>query len=295
MFYFQNSSLLNFAVSVFKTKIMSNKTLVLGASGKTGRRVLERLKNQNIPSHIGSRSAMPPFDWDNAATWPSVLAGIDKVYISFQPDLAVPQAAAAIQEFVVQAKKAGVQKLVLLSGRGEKEAEQCEDIVKQSGLDWTIVRASWFMQNFSENFLLDSILTGQVVIPEVKAKEPFVDADDIADVVVEALTNDLHSGKTYSLTGPELLSFEQATSFIAEAINKPLQFSSVSIEEYTTMLRSYQLSEDFIWLIQYLFTTVLDGRNEFITQDVEMVLKRKPTSFTAYIAKTNATGIWNNP
>lgn len=273
---------------------MSNKILVLGATGKTGRRVLERLTEQNIPVRIGSRSAILPFDWEKPETWPYVLEGIQKVYVTFQPDLAVPQSVATISSFVLQAKKAGVQKLVLLSGRGEKEAEQCETIVKQSGLDWTIVRASWFMQNFSENFLLDSILNGQVIIPNVKAKEPFVDADDIADVVVAALNSDLHSGKTYSLTGPELLSFDQATSLIANAIKKPIQFSSVSIEEYTAMLRSYQLNEDFIWLIQYLFTEVLDGRNEFITQDVEIVLKRKPTSFAEYITKTNATRVWNN-
>ena len=150
------------------------------------------------------------------------------------------------------------------------------------------------MQNFSESFLLDSILTGEVVIPQVKAKEPFVDADDIADVVVAALTNDLHSGKIYSLTGPELLSFEQATALIAEAIDKPILFSSVSMNDYTAMLRSYELPENFIWLIQYLFTEVLDGRNEFVTTDVEAVLKRKPASFAEYIIKTNITGIWNH-
>jgi len=273
---------------------MSNEILVLGATGKTGKRVVERLTKQNRSVRIGSRTAKIPFDWEQPATWPSVLAGIEKVYITYQPDLSVPQAVDTIKQFVEETKKAGVQKLVFLSGRGEKEAEQCEVIVQQSGLDWTIVRASWFMQNFSESFLLDSILTGEVVIPQVKAKEPFVDADDIADVVVAALTNDLHSGKTYSLTGPELLSFEQATALIAEAIDKPILFSSVSMNDYTAMLRSYELPENFIWLIQYLFTEVLDGRNEFVTTDVEAVLKRKPASFAEYIIKTNITGIWNH-
>lgn len=272
---------------------MNNEILVIGATGKTGRRVAERLTNLSIPVRMGSRNANPAFDWDNPNTWKEVLTGIEKVYVTFQPDIAIPTAADAISKFVMEAKNAGVKKLVLLSGRGEKEAEVCEDIVRNSGIDWTVVRASWFMQNFSEGIFLDSILAGQMVLPNLKAKEPFVDVDDIADVVVAALTNDVHSQKTYSLTSPGLLSFKDATSLIAAATNKPIQYSEVSMEEYTGMLRSYQIPEGVIGLIEYLFTEVLDGRNEFVTTDVEEVLNRKPTSFEDYIKKTIKTGVWN--
>lgn len=272
-----------------------NKTiLVLGGTGKTGRRVIDRLAKLNIPIRTGSRNTAPFFDWYKEETWDAALSGIEKVYITFQPDFAVPQAPKIIQSFVLKAKSAKVQKLVLLSGRGEHEAEQCEKLIMESGIDWTIVRASWFMQNFSENFLLDSVLAGELVLPKVNAKEPFIDADDIADVVVEALMDNSHSHQVYSLTGPELLSFEKATSLIATAINKEIQFSEISMQEYTEMLKTYGLSEEFIWLINYLFTETLDGRNEFITHDVETVLKRKPKSFQEYVIKTTETGIWNN-
>jgi len=274
---------------------MNNTILVLGGTGKTGRRVIDRLAKLSIPVRIGSRSISPFFDWYKEETWEATLAGIEKVYITFQPDIAIPQAQQIIQSFVQKAKYAGVQKLVLLSGRGEHEAELCENLVIKSGLDWTIVRASWFMQNFSEGFLLDSILAGEMILPKINADEPFVDADDIADVVVEALMDDAHSHQIYSLTGPTLLSFEKAISLIATAIKREIQYSEISMHDYTDMLRSYELSEEFISLISYLFTQVLDGRNEFTTNDVETVLNRKPTSFQEYINKTIKTGIWNQP
>jgi uncharacterized protein YbjT (DUF2867 family) len=272
---------------------MSNTILVLGGTGKTGRRIAERLSKMNIPVRIGSRNANLSFDWENENTWTAALTGIQKVYITFQPDLAVPGSVEKIESFATVARRAGVQKLVLLSGRGEREAELCENKVMESGLDWTIVRASWFMQNFSENFFLDSIHAGEVVLPKVDALEPFVDTDDIADVAVAALISDNHSKKIYELTGPELLSFETAVAEISESIQRPIAYREISMKEYVAMLREYQLPEDFIWLVQYLFTEVLDGRNESLTNDIEKVLGRKPTSFNEYIAKTNRTGVWS--
>lgn len=273
---------------------MSNKILVLGGTGKTGRRVVERLTAMKLPVTIGSRNTQPAFDWENSATWAEVLQDINKVYITFQPDLAIPSAAETITEFVKTAKESGVQHLVLLSGRGEKEAQLCENIVINSGLDWTIIRASWFMQNFSEGFFLDSILANEMVLPKTNSKEPFINVDDIADVVVSALVNDIHSKKIYELTGPELLTFENAVSKIADVKKQNILYQEVSIDEYVDMLRSYELPEDSIWLIKYLFTEVLDGRNESVTNDIEKVLGRKAKDFDNYVVETLETGIWNN-
>ncbi|WP_431242521.1 SDR family oxidoreductase [Flavobacterium sp. P21] len=131
------------------------KILVLGSNGKTGRRVIERLKNNSdVEIRLGSRNEKIPFDWENPQTWENVLQDIETVYITFQPDLAIPSAVETIQKFTVLATKSGVQKMVLLSGRGEKEAQLCEEIVKENAKNWTIVRASWFNQNFSESFFL---------------------------------------------------------------------------------------------------------------------------------------------
>ena len=271
----------------------NKKILVLGANGKTGSRVIERLQKVNeVAIRIGSRNAAQPFDWENPETWSAVLHDIDSVYITFQPDLAVPAAAEIIQKFATLATNLGVQKMVLLSGRGEKEAQLCEEIIKNTAKNWTIVRASWFNQNFSESFFLEPILAGFVALPRAEALEPFTDANDIADVVVECLLHD-HNNQTYELTGPKLLTFPEAIAEIAKATHKEIQFQAVTLEEYKQMLREYQIPEDHIWLVNYLFEQVLDGRNSHITNDIEKVLGRKPTDFETYAKETAKTGIWN--
>ena len=267
--------------------------LVTGGKGKTGRKVSERLTKLGMSVKIGSRSETPAIDWEDSKTWAAALEGMDMAYITYQPDLAVPGARDAIEKFSSLAVNLGVQKMVLLSGKGEKEAELCEQIVINSGADWTIVRASWFNQNFSEGFLLDPILAGHLAVPRAEALIPFVDTDDIADVVVESLINDKHSGQIYELTGPRLLTFEQVVNEISEATERNIKFDSITLDEYSKMLKEFEVPEDYIWLINYLFTEVLVESNSIVTNDVEKVLGRKAKDFTEYVGETAAIGIWN--
>ncbi len=269
------------------------KILVLGGKGKTGRRVAKKLTDLGKVVRIGSRNETPAFDWENAETWDDGLHGIDSVYITFQPDLAVPGALDTIEQFTSRAVKAGIKKMVLLSGRGEKEAQACEQVVIGAGVDWTIIRASWFNQNFSESIFLEPLQAGYVALPRGEMPEPFVDADDIADVVIEVLVNDKHVGKIYELTGPRLLTFKQVVTEISNLTGRDIQFQSLTIDEYTAMLRQYQIPEDHIWLAEYLFSQVLDGRNSSVTHDIEKVLGRKPKDFSEYASETVVTGIWN--
>ena len=269
------------------------KILILGGTGKTGRRVAERLTKLGYKNiRIGSRSGEPPFDWENPETWEDAIDGMDAVYITFQPDLAIPSAAETIQKFATLARKYGIRKMVLLSGRGEKEAQACEQIVMATADNWTIVRASWFNQNFSESVFLPSILAGHVALPRATTLEPFTDADDIADVVVESLLDDQHSGQIYELTGPRLLTFPEAVAEISNAAGREIHFQALTLEEHAAQLRAYQLPEDYIWLVNYLFTEVLDGRNASVTNDISKVLGRKAKDFTAFARETAATGIW---
>ncbi len=207
--------------------------LVLGGTGKTGRRVVERLEARGLPVRVGSRSGEPPFDWEDNATWAPVLDGVGSVYISYYPDLAAPGAVEATSAFANLAVVNGVRRLVLLAGRGEPEAEQAEQAVRQSGADLTVIRATWFSQNFSEGFMLEPVLGGEIVLPAGETPEPFVDVDDIADVAVAALTDDRHIGQLYELTGPRLLSFAQVAEEIAEATGHEIRYVPVSIEQYT--------------------------------------------------------------
>lgn len=269
---------------------MDNKILVLGNKGKTGSRIFQTLKAINANVRGGSRSTTPSFDWYDEGTWKDALQGVEKVYISFQPDLAVPGSLEIVTRFVSVAKNAQIKKLVLLSGRGEAQAVACEEVVKKSGLAWTILRASFFMQNFSEGFWADGIAGRQFVVPEVKAREPFVDVDDIADVAVECLLNDSHDGKVYELTGPELLSFKDTITKISDVIGSPIEFNEIPLSEYKKFLTGHQVPDDLIWLIDYLFTEVLDGRNESVRHDIQQILNRKARSFDEYAVKAEREG-----
>ena len=267
--------------------------LVLGATGKTGRRILERLEALGLPTRAGSRSAHLPFDWKDRSTWPAVLEGARAAYISYYPDLAVPGAVEDTHAFTELALKLGVRRLVLLSGRGEPEAQRAEQALQDSGADWTILRASWFMQNFSENFLLEEVQSGTVALPVGDVAEPFVDADDIADVAVAALTQPGHGERLYELTGPELLTFADTVALLSEAAGRPISYVPVTAEQYSEGLAQVELPDGFADLVMYLLTTVMDGRNAQLANGVQQALGRAPRTFADYARSTAATGIWN--
>jgi len=273
---------------------MKENILVIGGTGKTGRKVASKLIKKGHNVRIGSRSTSPAFDWHKPENWSSALEGIDKVYITFQPDLAVPGALEAIETLTKQAKKHSIKKLVLLSGKGEREAELCEQVIIHSGIDYTIVRASWFNQNFSESFFLEPICEGFVALPQADVKVPYVDTDDIADVAVASLIDEKHNGKIYQLTGPRQLTFKEVISEISEASGKEIAFTPIALSAYTNIMRQQDVPDDFIWLVEYLFSEVLGNpNNSEITNDIELVLGRKPKDISEYIEETVATGIWN--
>jgi len=268
-------------------------TLVLGGTGKTGRRVAERLKARGLPVRVGSRSGEPPFDWEERVTWAPALRDVGSVYVSYYPDLAVPGAVEAVRSFAELAVESGVRRLVLLSGRGEEEAQRTELAVQEVGAEWTVVRCSWFSQNFSESYLLEPILGGEVVLPAGNVPEPFVDADDIADVAVAALTEDGHAGQLYELTGPRLLTFAQAVDEIAQAAGREVRYVPVSVEQYASVLAEHDVPAEFVSLLTYLFSEVLDGRNAHLTDGVQRALGREPRDFRDYARDAAATGVWN--
>lgn len=222
-----------------------------------------------------------------------MLENVDRIYVCYQPDLAVPGSVETIRKFSNLAVGAGIRRLVLLSGRGEDEAEAAERALQASGADWTIIRGSWFFENFNEGFLAEGVLSGSVFLPVDTVTEPFVSCDDIADVAVEALLDDDHVGKVYSLIGPRLMTFAEAVTEIAAAAKRPISYQAVPVADFAAQLQADGVPDDYVELIRYLFTSVLDGRNSSVTSDVERVLGRRPRDFATYARETAATGVWS--
>jgi uncharacterized protein YbjT (DUF2867 family) len=270
----------------------SDTVLVLGGTGKTGRRIVERLHARDVSVAIGSRAAVPAFDWADESGWDACLAGAAAVYVNYAPDLAMPGATDAIATLVAKARRHGVKRLVLLSGRGEAEAQACERVVQAAGLDWTVVRASWFNQNFSEGAFVDMVQAGEITLPAGDTPEPFVDADDIADVAVAALTESGHGGEVYEVTGPRLLDFAELAAEISRATGREIAYVEVPHEAFVSAVAASGAPEDVVWMLDYLFATVLDGRNAQVTDGVERALGRPPRDFADYARDMAAAGVW---
>ncbi|MEM9574231.1 MAG: NAD(P)H-binding protein [Pseudomonadota bacterium] len=267
-------------------------TLVIGGTGKTGKRIADRLVQKGQSVRIGSRSSIPSFDWNHESGWNAALQGVSSIYITYSPDLAMPGAADAISALVWRANLQGVERLVLLSGRGEPEAQACEQIVQNSGLEWTIVRASWFHQNFSEGAFIDMVIGGAITLPAGDTPEPFVDVDDIADVAVAALSEDGHNGEVYEVTGSRLMTMADIASDLSDATGRNIAYVDVPHDAFIEGLTSSGAPKDVVWMLDYLFSTVLDGRNAHVTDGVERAIGRPPKDFADYAREVAATGIW---
>ncbi len=267
--------------------------LVLGATGKTGRRIVQRLSAKGLAVRKGSRQADPPFEWSDPSTWGPALDGVGAVYISYAPDLAVPGTTNVIRAFVERAVEQGARRLVLLSGRGEEEAQKCEQLIQRPDIEWTVVRCSWFCQNFSEGAFLDMVLAGEVALPAGDVGEPFVDADDIGDVAVAALTEEGHAGQVYELTGPRLLTFAEAVDEIAGATGRQIKYVQIPHQAFVAGVAEAGLPDDVAWLLDYLFATILDGRNAWLADGVQRALGRQPRDFSDYCRAAAASGVWN--
>ncbi|RJO72380.1 NmrA family transcriptional regulator [Nocardia panacis] len=257
--------------------------LVLGGTGKTGGRIVRRLQDRGLPVRVGSRSAEPPFDWDNPAGWAPVLFDVDALYIAYQPDLAVPGAPETVRALGEMAAAAGVRRVVLLSGRGEIEAQEAEELLAQVCPQRTVIRSSFFAQNFTEGPFAEEIAAGQLVLPVGQVPEPFIDIEDIADLAVAALTEDGHAGEIYEVTGARSLTFAEAVAEIAAAAGRPIDYIQVTPEEYAAAAREHGLPEDLIEFLLYLFTTVLDGRNAAPSDGIARGLGRAPRDFADYV------------
>ncbi|MFE7509013.1 NmrA family transcriptional regulator [Promicromonospora sp. NPDC057488] len=266
--------------------------LVTGGTGRTGRRVADRLRAQGRQVRITSRTGAVPFDWHDDAGWDAALAGAGAVYLCYSPDLALPGADAVVDAFTARAVRHGVERVVLLSGRGEDGARACEDIALAAAPATTVVRCSWFQENFSEHFLLDGVLDGRIAVPADQVREPFVSLEDVADVATLALTTDKHAGKVLELTGPEALTFTQVARLLSDATGRPVEHVALTPDDFVAELTGAGVHPDEAAGLAWLFQEVLDGRNTATTDTVERVLGRAATPFDVFAKEAAAAGAW---
>ncbi|MFF8655376.1 NmrA family NAD(P)-binding protein [Streptomyces huasconensis] len=268
--------------------------LVLGATGKTGRRVVARLRAAGHTVRAASRTAETPFDWADRATWGPALEGVGALYLVGPPD---PE---PIADFVARAQAAGVRRFVVLSGRGievygdsfEPSMAEAERVVREAGVDWTVIRPNNFSQNFDEDVFHEPLLEGRLALPVGDAPEPFIDAEDIAEVAAVLLTEDGHSGRTYELSGPRSLTFAEAVAEMAKASGRPMRFEHVTEEAYVAELIGRGAPEEAARSLAAVLAFLAGGHNSAPVSGVREVLGREARDFTEYAKRAAESGAW---
>lgn len=274
-------------------------TLITGGTGKVGRRVAHRLQQAGRPVRIGSRTGTPAFDWHHPHSWDAALAGVDAVFVSYYPDISFPEAAPALERFADAATAAGVRRFVVLSGRGEPDAEPAESAVARAaeaaGADCTVLRCAWFAQNFSEHFLLQPVLDGVIALPAGEVREPFVDLDDVAEIAAGCLlaVGPPQQGcRTLDLTGPDLLSFGDVAGILSSVTGRRIDYLPVSAAQYADAAVAAGVPAEEVAPLTELFGRVLDGHNSWLSTDLATQLGRPAGTFAAYAQRAAGTGIW---
>lgn len=276
---------------------MGNDTvLVLGATGKTGRRLAPRLRLRGFSVRAASRSGTTTFDWSDPGGWDAALRGADAVYI------VPPAVVGPVHELVARAEAMGVRRLVLLSGHGADtwgdsdfglDMLSAEDAVCGSALPWTVLRSANFDQNFDEENFHAPLVAGELALPAGAVPEPFIDIEDVAEVAATVLTEpDRHAGRVYELTGPRALTFAEATGIISLASGIPMSYTQVSAAVYTASLVDQGLSEDAAHGVAEMFVMMERGLIAGTTEDAATVLGRPPGTFEDYAVRAAAAGAW---
>jgi uncharacterized protein YbjT (DUF2867 family) len=266
---------------------------VLAASGKSGRRVVAALRAAGHPVRAASRSSEVRFDWQDPRTWTAATDGAAALY------LVAPEDPAPLRPFVDLVQEAGVKRVVLLSGRGREAwngrfgqaMAAAEDVVRSSDLNWTVVGANNFMQNFTEDLWYEPLLAGRLALPTGGVPEPFVDLDDVAAVVARLLTTDGYARRTLELSGPAALTFADAVATIATAAGRAIRFEELTPDAYADELRAAGLG-DWAGELGGMFEVMRDGHLAAPTGAVEEVLGRPPRSFEDWVARVAPTRVW---
>lgn len=274
--------------------------LILSGKGKTGRRVVEQLDAQQLPVRLASRSSEQPFDWYDENTWAGTVAGIDTAYLA--PPVG-PTGLAQAGKFIKQAVSEGLRRVVLLSGRGVgspgrefavyDSGLELEHAVKDSGADWTIVRPAWFMQGFSEDFMLDYVQAGEIRFSAGDGAEAWIDTNDVGDVMAAALLDERHTGETYSLSGPRTLTLAEVAAELSTATGRPITSVDLDPEQHVAEMVEYGVPREDAESVRDLFAVIRNHRSEYVSEGVQQVLGRAPRDFADWARETAKTGVWS--
>ncbi|MEU6711668.1 NAD(P)H-binding protein [Nonomuraea sp. NPDC046802] len=254
--------------------------LVLGATGRTGRLVVDGLKARGVQVRAASRSSPVRFDWDDPGTWGPVTKGVVAVYMVTPEDPGFR--AELVGSFLERAD--GVRRIALLSGLsagyGSVPMASREVPVRRSGVEWTILRPGAFQQNF-----VVPPQSGELRLPlGPQPRTAPVDVADIADVAVGVLTTEGHAGRIYGLSGPRALSYSEILEIVSRQSGRPAVYVDEPVERWLERMRADGVSKKALsWSLE-TFDAIRRGEYARLHDGVQQVLGRRPRDFADLVS-----------
>lgn len=277
---------------------MRDQILITGGSGKTGSRLAQNLRGRGVEPRVASRSPRSHgavrFDWRDTATFQDALTDVRAVYLVAPTDTAEPFD--AMQPFLEQAIESGVDRFVLLSSSMLEEGGPMMGAVhaflKAHAPHWTVLRPSWFMQNFSEGPHMPTIRDeGAIYSATGDGRVSFIDAADIAVVAAEALLEPLFPDRDLVLTGPEALSYDQIAHLLSSNLGRNVVHHRLSETELTERYKGQGLPPEYAPVLAAMDTAISLGAEDRVTSEVRNITGREPSSFLTFATATRE--VWN--
>lgn len=274
---------------------MTDPILVTGATGNTGVPVVAGLRDRGHRVWAASRHPDPAdpdavaFDWTDGATFAAALDGVRAVYLVAPVEATDP--VPMVRPFLELAAARGVRRVVSLRSsaveRGEPGLGEIHDLVATLFPEATVLRPSWFMQNFIGNHpLAESIRrTREIVTATGEGRLGFIDAADIAATAVAALTAAHPVGEDLVLTGPESLSYGDAVGIVSEVLGEPVRHVDVSTAALAGRLAAAGCPAEFAAMLAALDERIRAGEQDFVTATVRDVTGRAPVALRDFLAE----------
>ncbi|MER6694598.1 NAD(P)H-binding protein [Streptomyces minutiscleroticus] len=273
---------------------MTTTALVLGATGTTGGRLTARLLAGGHRVRAASRGATAVggatpvrFDWYDPGTWQGAVGDADRVYLV--PPLGATSPADTMLPFLRLARAAGVRRAVLLSSSAIPAGGPATGLVHQAlpGLfpEWAVLRPSWFMQNFTGDHMHAHTVRDEAALYSAtgEGRVGFVDADDIAEVALHALTDTHAPGTDLVLTGPEALRFDDVAAILGDATGRTVTHRRLTRAQMRDRLAA-SLPAEFAGLLADMDDAIARGAEDRTTDTVLRLTGRPPRDFRTHVA-----------
>jgi len=283
----------------------NRKILVIGAPGNVGTEVVKGLIAANVPFRVGARDVdrarqvligapeIVAFDFLNPATFTAAFANIDKLFLVRPPALGnVPR---DIAPALTAAKAAGVTQVVFVSIQGVEHNKRVphykiEMLIRALGFDYTFLRASFFMQNFTTTHRTELQQRSEIALPVGKAKTSFIDTRDIGAVATRTLIDPGHTNQAYTLTGSEALDYYQVAALLSDVLKRPIRYTNPSPVRFIVEQLGLKRPIDMVLVMTMLYTITRFGNATEVTDDVQRILQRPPITFRQFA--TDFRDLW---